>query len=353
MNELSAEPIQTVPEPLPGPSPSPLSEPPRDPPLAGEATRRPLPVGGILGLVVILLLLGAVAGYYAWHGQAVQQNRQIETLDAKIGALQTNMTALAARRQMASPPAVVKIPASLTGQINSVRQNVNALTASIATDHATIASLRSSEQSGLDAADASLKNLQSSLASMQAKFAALQSSIGAMPALAARARRLDRIAAASLALQNGQPLGTIQDAPPALARYATTAPPTEAGLRRAFPIAARQAIAAGGSVQGTGGYWQRLKMRVAGLVTVQRHGKVLIGSQVSGMLAAAQNDLDLGDLQNAVTTLQALPPQAKVAMQSWLDQANGLLAARHALADPALTNGALTSPPSSIPAGSK
>ncbi len=340
MSDLSAEPAPPAPQPNP--------EPIMDAPPAQETTKRVVPVGGLFGLVVILLLLGAGAGSYAWHGQTMRQHQQIEALYAKISALQA---AIAARRE--TPPAVAKLPASLTDKIDSLQQNVNALAASIATDHATIASLRSNEQSRLDAADARLVDLRSGLNATQSSLAGMQSGLGALPALASHAARMDRIAAASLALQNGEPLGAIPDAPPALARYATAAPPTEAALRRAFPAAARQAIAAGGEVQGTGDYWQRLKMRVAGLVTVQRHGKVLIGSQVSGMLAAAQNDLDLGDLQNAVATLQTLPPQAKAKMRDWLDQANGLLTARHALADPALANPPSSDPPSSSPAGSK
>ncbi|MFZ8417732.1 hypothetical protein ACO1L7_14715, partial [Staphylococcus aureus] len=63
----------------------------------------------------------------------------------------------------------------------------------------------------------------------------LEQGAGQVESAAGRAARLTRVQAAVMALQAGEKLGDIPDAPPALARFAAAAPPTEAGLRETFP----------------------------------------------------------------------------------------------------------------------
>ena len=117
--------------------------------------------------------------------------------------------------------------------------------------------------------------------------------------------------------------------PPALQRYAETAPPTEATLRLSFEEAARAARAAA-EPQGQGVMDSALA-RIQGLVTVRRGDQVVVGDTAAGHLEAARRALDAGDLAAALQRLDALPPESKAAMRGWLDQAQGLLAAQTAL----------------------
>ena len=76
----------------------------------------------------------------------------------------------------------------------------------------------------------------------EVRLAAIERSTSQIPALVDRAGRLARVQAIRLALDSGQKLGEIPGAPAPLARFADTAPPTEPGLRLAFPRAAREAL---------------------------------------------------------------------------------------------------------------
>ena len=81
------------------------------------------------------------------------------------------------------------------------------------------------------------ENLVPRLAADEAKLATLKKTASGTGQLAERATRIARVQSAFVALSLGQPLGALPGAPPALARYATAAPPTEASLRLAFPAA--------------------------------------------------------------------------------------------------------------------
>ncbi|MFT8245389.1 hypothetical protein [Roseomonas sp. BN140053] len=138
------------------------------------------------------------------------------------------------------------------------------------------------------------------------------------------------------ALEAGRPLGAalsgLPGTPaPALARFATAAPPTEAALRLSFEDAAREARAVA-QPRGQGVVDSALA-RIQGLVTVRRGEQVLVGDAVSGELEQARNLLDAGDLGGAVARLDQLPPEPKAAMAAWLGQARGLLDARNAVRD--------------------
>ncbi len=166
----------------------------------------------------------------------------------------------------------------------------------------------------------------------EARLAALEKPSQTPGQLADRTSRIARIQAAFIALSVGQPLGQIPDAPPALSRYATVAPPTEAALRLAFPAAAQAAMAAAHPPPTDQPLLQRLWAQAQDLVTVRQGDHVLLGDPAAGVLARAQTALDAGDLAAAVAALANLSgPQAQ-AFAPWLDQAHGLLAARAALA---------------------
>src|SRR4029077_17554246 len=98
------------------------------------------------------------------------------------------------------------------------------------------------------------------------------------------------------ALAMGQPLGTWPGAPPALARFATEKPPTEAELRLAFPAAARRAAEASKPRTESASLAQRMCMHIASMVTVREGDRVILGAPASVVLAAARERLDAGDL---------------------------------------------------------
>lgn len=150
--------------------------------------------------------------------------------------------------------------------------------------------------------------------------------------VADRANRLARIRQAEDALATGQKLGALPDAPPALARFAETNPPTEVGLRLAFP-ALERAIRAAARPQVAAQPWaERIWDRMQGLVTIREGDRVVIGDSVAGLLARAQLALEAGDLAGAVTALSNLTGDAGKAAETWLSDARALLEARSALA---------------------
>lgn len=151
-------------------------------------------------------------------------------------------------------------------------------------------------------------------------------------AISTGAARAARLQAISAALDAGRPLGDIQGAPPALARFSTARPPTESALRLAFPAAASAAVQA--SDPATAGLtlpW-RMWQQVQSLVTIRQGDKIIVGTSATGVLAQAQARLDAGDLAGAVATLDQLDAAAATAIAGWREQAQALLDARAALA---------------------
>ena len=151
-------------------------------------------------------------------------------------------------------------------------------------------------------------------------------------AISTSAARAARLHAVGTALEAGRPLGDLPGAPPALARFATASPPTEAALRLAFPVAAGAAARA--SDPATAGLtlpW-RMWQQVQTLFTLREGDKILVGAPATSVLAQAQARLDAGDLPGAVATLDQLDAAAAKAIASWREQAQSLLDARVALA---------------------
>lgn len=141
-----------------------------------------------------------------------------------------------------------------------------------------------------------------------------------------------KLEAAQAALQSGQPLGALPGAPPALARFATTSPPTEAELRAEFPKIAAAARAASRPEDAQTSFFGRALARVEQSVTVRRGDEVIVGDPAAGVLARAQDDVNEGDLKGAIAALSALKGAAASAVQGWVEEATALLEARAALA---------------------
>jgi len=165
------------------------------------------------------------------------------------------------------------------------------------------------------------------------RIAALEKSAGQVKGTAVETARLARIEAALAALQAGRPLGTLPDAPPALAQFATVAPPTEAKLRDQFPALADHAQAVSRPDLAGRGFWQRTLTRLQSAVMVRQGADVLVGDPAAGILADARVKMQNGDLAGAVASLRQLTGPAAAVMQPWEDQASALVAARAALAD--------------------
>ncbi len=142
-----------------------------------------------------------------------------------------------------------------------------------------------------------------------------------------------RLQGMAVALAAGQKLGDIPGAPPALARFANEAPPTEAALRESFDRYADAAQKANQPViTANQDFGSRLWTRAQQAVTVRQGDNVLVGDPIAGVIARARDKLNNGDLAGSVEALKGLTGPAAAAMQPWTDQAQSLVAARSAIA---------------------
>ena len=184
---------------------------------------------------------------------------------------------------------------------------------------------------------ASLQGLTDRLGTVEGRVAAVEKQdsaiAGQLGGVAERAQRISRTQVAAAALEAGQKLGEIPGAPPALARFAYNAPPTEAGLRLSFNNAAEAAQNASqpGAMEGQP-FASRLWTRAQQSLSVRQGDRVVLGDPVAGLLAHARQALEAGDLSGAVSTLDGLTGPAAAAMSDWVSQARALLDARSALA---------------------
>lgn len=319
--------------PDPGATPAPLlpdrSDETTEPasPIGDPATARRRSPVALIGIVGFLLLAGGEVWLFtqlhkndeartlsAQSARIAGIDQRIDRLKSRMTTLETKVSDLAQTRTAQAPtptpapapPAAPSVPPALAKQLTAMQASIAALSTTTLADHATMAELQSK------AAD--------------------------LPKLVARAQTLALLAEASLALQNGDPLGTIPNAPEALTRYATAKPPTLGALKAAFPAYASKAERAGGDVIPHGGFWRNVKGHIESLVTIRHHNDVLVGSRAAGILGQAQTDLNQDDLAAALAALKPLPPAAQSEMAPWTQQASRLLAARAALADMAEHN---------------
>jgi predicted nucleic acid-binding Zn-ribbon protein len=183
--------------------------------------------------------------------------------------------------------------------------------------------------------DARLSKLEQGAGQIGARLGKVEAGAGVASQIQKDTTRVVRVAqvqAAIVALEEGRPLGKIDGAPPELARYATTALPTEAALRESFPALAKHARDV--SVPDLSGksFWARALTRMQQSVTVREGEDVLVGDPAAGILTDAGHHLDIGDLAGTVKTLTHLGGPAAKVMKPWEDDATALIAARTALA---------------------
>jgi hypothetical protein len=307
---------ETTPPPESPPETPPVPEPvaPEVPPVPEPepARREPLPVHSsrparVLTIVGFLLLVGV--DFYLWQQQ--------QTLVPQPGA---------------DPERV----AAQEMQIRALQQRIAQLEQRPAPTNAAPTDLRP-----LEARIAALEQHPAAapepdIGPLLGRVNALEQHAGQADAAAAaaakRADRAIRLQAAAAALDAGQPLGAIPDAPVALARFATEKPPTEADLRLSFPDAASRAAEASNPATDGKSMTERMWQRIASLVTVRSGDRVIVGAPASVVLDQARARLDAGDLAGAVTALDGLDPGAAKAMADWRARAQSLLDARAALA---------------------
>jgi len=247
----------------------------------------------VLGVIGFLLLAGGEGYLYRLHQSIPDTATPIAVLQAQVAALQQ----YAMRAQPA--PDSVTVQADLAQKFADLNAQVAALTAQSAADHATLTSLAATNTD--------------------------------LTRLTAKMTLLGRLESARMALDAGQPLGDIPNAPPALAEFATAPPPTQSELLLSFPAAARAANIA--SVEKVAGksYWSKVRARLESLITITNGAHVLIGPPAAAIVGQAGLLLNAGDLGGAVAELGNLSPTTQAAMGDWLPQARDLLAARAAL----------------------
>jgi hypothetical protein len=275
-------------------------------------------------------------------------------LAARLEALEKTLTALEARPAPSLDTAGLApraLAETLATRLDRVTERQDALAARMQAGDAE--ALRRTEDlarsllTRLEAAEKQeAERIAAAGAALEGRLAGAESALGArmqaleaaqtrIAGIEARATRLQAIAALRARLDAGQALGpslgAFPNAPAALSRFASAAPPTESGLRLAFEDAARAARAASEPAREGQSILESASARLAGLVTIRRGETVIWGDEAAAALEAARRALEAGDLPGALGKLAPLPPNARAALGAWEAEAQALLAARAAL----------------------
>lgn len=334
-------------------SPDPTRPVPAPPPerarIEGPPSRRRRDFLPLLYVLGFLVLGGSLFYLYRHPGvpaSVVQEAARVDTLQQQLQSIGSRLTQLEQRPAPAAPPAPPNL-APLEARIAALEQRPAPPPAAPPTppvppvDLGPLSSRLDGVASRVDGAAA---KLGSDLAALAARLDAQDGRVaaaekqaaavaGQLGAVTDRSQRVTRLQAAATALETGRKLGDIPGAPPALARFANDAPPTEAALRLSFGTAAEAAQRASQpAIMDDKPFATRLWTRAQQSVTVRQGDRVLLGDPIAGVLTHAREMLDAGDLAGAVTVLDGLAGPAAQAMAGWTGQARALLEARAALA---------------------
>jgi len=284
----------------------------------------------------------AAAGAPEDAGAMADLAKKLDDVTSQLAALSAKQDAQAAEIQKsaeiaaqkpAEPAAPPPDTAAQTAALAQAQQQVADLSGKLDQSQAqTKAALDQLAAQQKDALAQSAEAQKAALDAVDARIGKLEQGAGQAQGAAQDATRAIRLEAAQAALDAGQPLGTIPDAPPALARFATTAPPTEGALRVAFPAVAAAAAAASTPDVENKGFFDRALARLQQSVTVRQGDHVIVGDPAAGILARAQDDVNNGDLKAAVQVLGGLKGAAADKVADWVAQVKALLEARSALA---------------------
>lgn len=329
-----------TPDSKPAPTPPPAAKPPASSPAAPKppsatpasgtpasgtpASAPPPSAPPRHSPAVVLTLLGFIllAGGLAWLWTA--QRRLAGTLDPdRVVALEAEVQGLGARlARLENRPApdLGKLEARVAALESRSPPGLGKLEARVAA--------LEQRAAGPVAPASPSPAVESQIAELQHRLAQAEQ---AQAGTAARASRLARLQAAAAALDAGQPLGELPGAPPALARFATSKPPTEAALRLAFDGAAARAAEASKPATEADSMAERMWLQIRSLVTVREGDRVLSGAPASYILGQARAQLAAGNLAGAVDAVDHLDKAAAAAMADWRARAQALLDARAAL----------------------
>ena len=252
-----------------------------------------------------------------------------DTLAASLGGRIDAATAQAGA-------AATALTASLGGRIDAAQAALaKRIDDAQAADKTARDALAGSLGGRIDAAGAkdskALADLSGKVDALDARLVTVEQSSGKVAGLAARAGSMAQLQSAQDNLAAGHKLGVIPGAPPALARFANVAPPTEASLRLSFADAAEAARQASEPQNAQRPFLGRMWSRVQQAVVVRQGDNVIVGDPAAGVLARAGDAMNAGDLPGTVEIVESLQGPAKETMAPWLAQAHQLLDARAAL----------------------
>jgi hypothetical protein len=281
----------------------------------------------LYGLGFLILAAGI---FYVWKNPALPPdvaNTQttLHVLEQKVASMDVRLGRL---EQLPTPPSAADL-GKISARIDALEGRIldqTQIQSRLDVVAGRIESLAGRDQSAVD-------DLKQQLGNASGKIGALEAATGSVSTAPTRVEKMIRIQAAALALANGKPLGMLPNAPPALAKFATTPPPTEAQLRLAFPQMERDALAASTVDTSAQPFVERVIERAEELMTIRKGNEVLVGSSTVAALASAHAALDAGDLAAAVKDLSNLDPGAAKAAADWIAQAKSVLDARAALTD--------------------
>jgi hypothetical protein len=106
----------------------------------------------------------------------------------------------------------------------------------------------------------------------------------------------------------------------ALRSLAATGAPSRTALAAQFPEYAARAAGASRATGDARGLWARIQATLSRIVMVRRVGD-LPGNGVDALLARAERQLDDGDVDHALRTLEELPPAGRTAVEPWVARA--------------------------------
>jgi hypothetical protein len=275
-----------------------------------------------------LVLAAAILGVWLFPKMPAANQGQvseIRSIEQRLDAFDSRLGRL---EQQPAPPSAADL-GKISARLDVLEARVSdqtQLSTRLDGLSARIESLSGRDQTALDAIKRQVDGIASQVSNQE-------KAVAGVDAVSARVTRIARIHAAQLALAAGQPLGTIPNAPPALARYADAAPPTEAQLRLAFPQIERAALTLAQPVKSNDPFLDRAWERAQALITVRQGDQVVVGNASAVQLDQARAALDAGDLAAAVKSVSAAGPGVQKIASDWLTQAKSLLDARTALAD--------------------